>query len=616
MNATIYGAYHKFAPMIESASIRPIHVGRSGAAAPLSGMIGDDTGDHISDRNAAYCELTALYWAWKNDTDSSHVGLMHYRRVLDFSQSQSGAEAELFPGQFRIPDYVQRTEAWLAANGNVDAVVPQLHTMMRSVRDNYVHGHGPADFDYARNIVATHHPDWLAAFDKVAGGVEIRLANMCLLKRDLFDRYCAFLFDVLDRLEVAPIDRMDYSVNQTRYLGFIAERLFTVFVHRLQTEEPDLDIREVHVLNLSNALTVPYIADDSLNGPRHVNIAFSADRAYVPHTAAMLRSVLDRADAARKYNLFFLHSDVDAYALELLRDMAADADNAVLHEIPVANRFASAYRSTTRAPSNATYNRFLLFDLLPGVNRLLYMDVDMIALGDVAQIFDTEMGDHQIAAVPDYIMTRTLTGPTLLIDPDVPELGAYQRDVLRLEPHHVRRYFNAGLILFNFAAMDMERTGRTLLALTETGRYLFRDQDILNIHFKDSYLPLPSRMNTFNTRVAGYTRVPAENYRAAMAAKRDPLVIHYAAGDNKPWNDRAVPYAEHYWAVLIRTPFYSEVVAGLGAPIPGSSVRMRLRRRLRRHARELIDRFPALRKPTFALWRGLNGGRQLLTGGK
>ena len=57
----------------------PIHVGKKGKAS--IGLPGDDTGDNISDRNPAYCELTGVYWAWKN-LKADYVGLVHYRRYF------------------------------------------------------------------------------------------------------------------------------------------------------------------------------------------------------------------------------------------------------------------------------------------------------------------------------------------------------------------------------------------------------------------------------------------------------------------------------------------------------------------------------------------------------
>ncbi|WP_198586184.1 DUF4422 domain-containing protein [Roseovarius salinarum] len=602
MQATLYTAYHKPASLLKSASVQPIQVGRAGASEVLEGMIGDDTGDNISDTNPRYCELTALYWAWRNDRESTHIGLMHYRRVLDFTGQWAAAQAEVFAERFVIDDYLAATEDWLAQAEDVDMVLPPEHVMGMSVRDNYAKRHQPQDLDIAREVIARDHPEMLKDFDAVVEGRALLLGNMFLMRRDLFDRYCAWLFDILGKVEAADVERDNYNPYQCRYLGFVAERLLTVFVRRVQREETGLKVRRANIVNTGGALTFPYTVNERLNGAAQVNIAFSADAAYVPHAAAMLRTLLDHADPVRRYNFFFLHSDVPAYELEILRTVLDGHPNTTWHEINAGRHFEGSYRSATRAPSNATYNRFLLFELLPRLDRLLYLDVDIIVRGDVAEIFDTDIGDAQVAAVPDYIMTRTLTGPTPTIDPKVPDLYRYQRDVLGLQDRHIARYFNAGVLLLNFKAMDAAATGRQLTEMAQRARYLFRDQDLLNSFFKDSYYKLPARYNVFNTAAAGYARVPRQNHAEAMAAKADPFIIHYAAGDYKPWQDTAVPFAHHYWQALARTPFYGSVVAGLQA---GKPRRRRARERLRAAGKSLALSHPRLRTPLLYLYRNM-----------
>ena len=72
-----------------------------------------------------------------------------------------------------------------------------------------------------------------------------------------------------------------------------------------------------------------------MNGPAHVNIAFSADRAYLPHTAAMLQSMLTRADPARQMNLFFLYSDIGVHGMGQLEEVVSSHPNAQLHPLNV-----------------------------------------------------------------------------------------------------------------------------------------------------------------------------------------------------------------------------------------------------------------------------------------
>lgn len=603
MTVTLYTAYHKPAPRIESQNIIPIHVGRAAASAPLAGMIGDDTGDSISDRNSTWCELTALYWAWKNDTTSDAIGLMHYRRLLDVTDSAGGHETEMPQASLDSGDWTAETEAWLAQEaGNWDIVLPRMHRMGRTVEDNYRAAHQGQDYDLVRQIITRDHPEYLDAFEKVSAGYDIRLGNIALMSRPIFDRYCAWMFDILFQVEAADLPRGHYSVQQRRYLGFLSERLLTVFVHHLQATQPGLRVREVAILNLANAVILPWLSDHDRPDPDTVNIAFSADRAYLPHAAAMLRSLFDHADPTRRLDLYFLYSDMRPRDLMLLQSLVDSHPTARLTAVDTGGWFDDSYRSASRAPSNATYNRFLLFRLLPALDRLVYLDVDVILKADVCKLYDTDLGGAHLGAVPDWIMTRTLTGPTKTIDPEVPDLADYHRDVLGLTDAQIARYFNAGVLVFDFAAIgDLRALSDRMMEEARTHRYLFRDQDILNRTFKDNLHVLDPRWNVFNSDPAAYDRVPADNHARAMAARRDPWLIHYADRSYKPWNRQAVPLAGLYWQALIRTPFYTEVVGRVRPQKPG---RTRNNSVIVATGRAMAERMPLLKGPLlrFYVW--------------
>lgn len=599
MPACLYVAYHLDAPIVTGPGLIPIHVGRATATSPLMGMIGDDTGDNISDQNAHYCELTALYWAWKNDTDSSHIGLMHYRRFLDLTGAYPSHEAENYIDRLDLTEWTASVGDWLASDDLPDIVVPMQHEMGRTLEGNYRKRHRPRDFDALRQIINEHHADWSDAFETAAAKPSMRLGNIALMRRDLLDEYCIVLFDVLARLAEAPVDRSNYSAQQQRYLGYVAERLLTVFMKKMSSERPELKVLETNIINTSKALVTPHLTDDRLNGPANVNIAVAADNDYLPHTAAMLRSVAEHSNPDRIYTVFFLASGIPPARMDILRGMLMNWPNMRLEPMWIGDQFADSHRSATRAPSNATYNRFLLFDLLPGLDRLLYLDGDMVVLGDVAEIFDTDLEGNPVGGVTDYIMTRTLTGPTPTLDPDVPDLTDYHRKTLGLNDAQIARYMNAGLLLFDFSKMDTRKVGADLMKMASSTKYLFRDQDILNVYFKDTHATLPARYNVFNTIPAGYGRVPAPGQKEAIAAKANPMVVHFAAGDYKPWNGRAVPQAELYWQTLIKTPFYGEII---------SRLQSRTRQRgnnngLVAYGRLLAERMPALRRPLVWVYR-------------
>ena len=143
----------------------------------------------------------------------------------------------------------------------------------------------------------------------------------------------------------------------------------------------------------------------------------------------------------------------------------------------------------------------------------------------------------------------------------------------------IARYFNAGVLLFNFAAIeDLPGLGQDLMREAFEGRYLFRDQDILNKQFKEKLYVLDARWNVFNSHPESFGRVPQEGYATVMAARTDPWLIHYADRGYKPWHQRPVPHGDLYWQAILRTPFYQLrssrgcLAGGSGSrrPAPGS----------------------------------------------
>ena len=97
MDIKIIVAAHKRYWMPEDEMYLPLHVGAEGktdeSGKPLDlGYVKDNTGDNISAKNANYCELTGLYWAWKN-LDADYIGLAHYRR--HFSNGRAGNDKKV-----------------------------------------------------------------------------------------------------------------------------------------------------------------------------------------------------------------------------------------------------------------------------------------------------------------------------------------------------------------------------------------------------------------------------------------------------------------------------------------------------------------------------------------
>lgn len=164
----------------------------------------DNAGENISVKNKEYCELTALYWIWKNDS-SKYAGLCHYRRHFDLNE-------ELL-NEIAVSDI------------DVVLTVPILN--YPSVREMYLHDHLEADWDVMMEAIEKLHPKYKESAEKLQEGVYYYGYNMFIAKKEILDAYCQWLFPVLFYCEERCGHKED--IYQNRYIGFLAERLLSIY---------------------------------------------------------------------------------------------------------------------------------------------------------------------------------------------------------------------------------------------------------------------------------------------------------------------------------------------------------------------------------------------------
>ena len=202
-------ATHKSYRMPADACYLPVQVGAAGKES--LGFQRDDAGENISARNANWCELTGLYWAWKNLTAEA-IGLVHYRRHFrGLGGIATGAEIA-------------------ALLEKADVILPRKRNyFIETTRSQYVHAHHVEDLDVTRAILVERYPEYVKAFDAAMASTKGHRFNMFVMKRPQFDAYCTWLFDVLFELE-KRLDISSYSPYDARVFGFVAERLLDVWI--------------------------------------------------------------------------------------------------------------------------------------------------------------------------------------------------------------------------------------------------------------------------------------------------------------------------------------------------------------------------------------------------
>ncbi len=213
-------AIHKPYWVPEDPAYLPLHVGKAGKKD--IGFSGDDTGDHISGRNPTFCELTGLYWAWKN-LQAEYVGLVHYRRYFTRKEVRNTDKKKA---------QILGKEEWekiLSAHPVV--VADKRRYYIETNRSHYNHAHPAIGLDETERIIQEKYPEYSAAFTTVMDRTWAHMFNMFVMRRDLFDAYCQWLFSVLFELE-KRLDISAFDAYNSRVFGFVSERLLDVWLEK------------------------------------------------------------------------------------------------------------------------------------------------------------------------------------------------------------------------------------------------------------------------------------------------------------------------------------------------------------------------------------------------
>lgn len=171
------------------------------------GILTDDVGDNISERNQQFCELTALYWIWKHAKED-YVGLVHYRR------------------HFMMPEnWAERM-----CENEIDVILPIPLYVAPSLEGNYRSRHDPDEWDVMLRYLKQRDEKEYQEAKTFFQTSLYSPCNMFVMKREILDELCTWLFPVL--FAVAEYSGQKEVRYSNRYPGFISERLLTFFFEK------------------------------------------------------------------------------------------------------------------------------------------------------------------------------------------------------------------------------------------------------------------------------------------------------------------------------------------------------------------------------------------------
>ena len=196
------------------------------------------THKEISALNPYFCELTAMYWAWKN-LDVDYYGLFHYRRVFDFTpHSFFERLKQFFTPQSHIIAKYRLESTFITSyleNNHIDILIPKPLSLRQDINayENFARGgHNIADLDKAIAYIQETYPFMSDSINQMlfTKGAKMCYWNIGIWRKEVFFAYCEWIFDVLFGIQ-DKIAYKSYDSHQARVFGFLAEWLFNVWLH-------------------------------------------------------------------------------------------------------------------------------------------------------------------------------------------------------------------------------------------------------------------------------------------------------------------------------------------------------------------------------------------------
>lgn len=231
-------AAHKEYRMPEDAMYLPVQVGAAGKKSV--GFQRDDEGENISDLNPYFCELTGLYWAWKN-IDGDYIGLVHYRRHFS-----------MHPRKKQKWDVILKEKEIEKELDRIQVFVPSKRRYyIETLYSHYAHTHHINQLDETRTIINEQCPEYAEFFDKAIKSRWGYMFNMMIMEKSLFDAYCSWLFSILFELK-KRLGEEGLSPFQARYYGRISEIIFNVWLlKKIRTGDiKNSEIKEIPVIHM------------------------------------------------------------------------------------------------------------------------------------------------------------------------------------------------------------------------------------------------------------------------------------------------------------------------------------------------------------------------------
>lgn len=542
-------------------------------------MLGDDTGDNISQKRDSYCELTVQYWAWKN-VEADYYGLCHYRRYLSFKDEKiPGAWQGLgFLDSMSISNqtYCNLLDVQSMRNEieRYDLILPTEFSVNTTITprgtdfENTYHYVSKAwehlfiekcDIDNMLRIIDEKFPQYSKSAHKYMCGKTFRGFNIFILKKELFYSLCEFEFGVVAEIE-ALISFENASESRMRAVGYLGEILFSIWAFHHSTKN-SVRLKEKQIIFFQNTSKSTSLTLEKSNN-NIVNIIYECKMHELPILAISIQSLLDHVSPQNLYNIIVLMQTVPE---NKWFQMQIDRNKQLLNQILLGykNVFFQFYdpknelgekdvRLYDQPNIEHDYYRLISPWIFRNYKKIIYLTPFILLCEDVACLYLIEMQGKLIGAAYDLLCIGFAAGY---------DEGLYKHLNTEIGLANPLNYFSTDIMVMDLDKIRRKYSLATVLTTLEKWNLNSIAHDAMNRLFEKDVYFLGQEWNFINCPALQVLwcidYAPAKLVKEYKSIK-EPKAIHYI--QPFPWEHADCDFSEQFWFIARKTPFYELVL--------------------------------------------------------
>ena len=263
-----------------------------------------------------------------------------------------------------------------------------------------------------------------------------------------------------------------------------------------------------------------------------IPICFATDDNYVPFLTVAIASLLDNSSKENFYKIYVLTSHLTEENMNSI--LKQKTENSSIDFVQLSKELDKVQDMFHLRDyySKETYYRIFIPNLFPQYEKVLYLDCDITVLGDVTELYNTQIHGYYVGAVQEEVMQT---------------FEVFGNYVEKADGINRKNYFNAGILLINCRRWRNKLIAERFVDLLN--RYKFRvvqDEDYLNVLCKDNIKWLPLGWNK-------------TSYKNEAFDDKDLKIIHWKI-NWRPWKYKDVLYEEYFWKYAKMTDFYDKLI--------------------------------------------------------